>query len=225
MTHSLGRLYAPDPKDHPATRKLPARVELAPYLYWHTRWVGDQDDRSQTGYIVSACTGFAARGFLEAAPAITHDLDPFDIYRRAREHDEFPGEDYEGSTVRGVMKYLHELRRIGEYVFAWGLQPVLEWLTAYGPVVLGTDWTWDMFTPDAQGVVRDTGGVAGGHAYVCIGYSLTRQALRCVNSWGREWAQAGRFWLPFDVAERLIAAQGEAAMTIEIIREKVELAA
>jgi hypothetical protein len=60
-------------------------------------------DQGQEG----ACTGFALAGvihFLLNMRRMPNQVSPFMLYRLARHYDEWPGEDYEGSSARGAMK-------------------------------------------------------------------------------------------------------------------------
>ena len=81
----------------------------------------------------------------------------------------------------------------------------------YGPAVIGTNWHRDMFTPDDRGYITPTGSLAGGHAYRVVQAHPYRNAYRIVNSWGRQWGQAGRAWIHRDHVAYLLAARGEAA--------------
>jgi hypothetical protein len=138
------------------------------------------------------------------------------IYHGAQEHDEFDGVDYEGSTVRGGAKYLNEIvKQVMEYRWAFDIDPCLDWLAFKGPLVFGTDWKTGMIDTDPWGYIRAKGGNEGGHAYLILGYSNSRKALRVQNSWGTGWGQKGRAWLPYEDAELLIDADGEVCTALE----------
>jgi hypothetical protein len=54
-----------------------------------------------------ACTGFALAaviGYLLARRDLTRTVSPRMLYEMARRYDEWPGENYEGSSARGAIK-------------------------------------------------------------------------------------------------------------------------
>src|SRR5574337_1891017 len=80
-----------------------------------------------------------------------------------------PGGGQQGSTVRSGAKAMQNRGKLKNYAFTSSLDTAIKWVQAQGPVVVGSDWTNDMFTPDANGLVRPTGAVVGGHCYLKIG--------------------------------------------------------
>lgn len=208
----LGRLPAADDRDglHPMRAILPRTVEPVT-RYWRTGPVLDQGSSS-------SCVGHAWRQFLASSPTRTKaGPDAFEIYGEAQRVDEWEGEEpaYFGTSVRAGVKVLEARGHIVEYVWGLSARDVIDHIVTRGPVVLGTDWREAMFTPDGRGFVRIEGELAGGHAYLAYGYSVRRQAIRCVNSWGAGWGQRGRFWIAEDDIERLLRADGEACSAIE----------
>lgn len=147
----------------------------------------------------------------------TRSPGPTAIYNGAQQYDEWPGTNYEGSSVRGGAKFLtHEGEITGSYLWATSLNDVKAWIVHHGPVVFGTDWFELMFTPDPKGFCRIGGDVAGGHAYLVRGWSEERHAFRCTNSWSRSWGDDGHFWLSEKAAQVLVFERdGEAAGATE----------
>lgn len=212
-SRGLGRRYAPDPRDdqhrmgvflHRALAALPSK------RFWRTGPVLDQGETNE-------CVGHAWKGWSAAAPLMVRDPHPdqHEWYRGARDHDEWPGTDYEGTSVRGGAKFGQLQGRISRYVWTKTGDEVAGWVLQYGPVVIGTDWKATMFEPNASGLVVPRGAVEGGHAYLCVGYDRSRRLFRFVNSWGRGWGQEGRFWMDHDEFDRLLSDQGEACAAIE----------
>jgi hypothetical protein len=146
---------------------------------------------------------------------VQRDPSPSEIYRQAQLLDEWPGENYLGTSVRGGAKALQADGKLVSYGWAFDLETVLNWLAFKGPVVLGTTWYDQMFRPDVHGVVRPGGTVAGGHAYLAQGYDETTKLLLCKNSWSRTWGINGRFYLHYEDAEELIQSEGEACTATE----------
>lgn len=223
MTRGFGRIPAPDARD----AAYPMRAALRPGPLPTSRYflTGSHMplDQGQTG----TCVAHAWTGFLFAAPLMCKDApSAFDSYRGIVLADEFTDNDFEasqpnsnlqfGTSVRGGAKYFQAQGRLASYVWAESTGDMALWiLTGRGPVVLGTDWHWNMSDLDAKGVAHIGGGIAGGHAYLCVGYNKTRRMFRCINSWGDSFGEHGRFWITEDDMAVLLSAQGEACAAIE----------
>src|SRR5262245_45334597 len=225
----LGRLTPPDrDKDE---MFLMRRALAAPGTSLPTRktWgiSGTSLNQGQTG----TCVGHAWRNFLRCAPVRTEKSgpSPFDIYRSAVMLDEWTGNDDEGTlpdgdpgldagtSVRAGAKAVTAFGRLKSYLWAFALQPAVEWVLTKGPVVLGTDW-WSSFqTPDREGIVQIKVGarVVGGHAFLWRGVDTKRGLALCTNSWSDDWGKSGEFYIPFRDLERLIADNGEACTAVE----------
>jgi hypothetical protein len=149
------------------------------------------------------------------------DLQPDWIYHEAQKVDEWPGESYDGTSVRAGAKVLLDQGKIQEYQWSFDLDTVISHLLEVGPVVVGTNWYEQMFTPvpikNSKAVQIKIGGdVAGGHAWKLDGVSLNLKLIRMKNSWGKEWGTNGFARISFDDMERLIHEQGEACRAVEI---------
>jgi hypothetical protein len=162
-----------------------------------------------------ACVGFAVTAEAAARPVIVTgltDRDALAVYRRARELDQWPGEDYSGTSVLAGIKAGVELGWFREYRWAFG-EPDLRLAVGYrGPAILGVNWYEGMRQPDDVGFVHLAGAVIGGHAILCLGYSKKRDAYRLHNSWGQDWGQIGECWITRDDLARLLAEEGEACI-------------
>lgn len=128
-----------------------------------------------------------------------------------------PGGGQVGSTVRSGAKAMQNRKRLVAYAFASGLADIDEWIDAHGPVVIGSDWTNDMFEPDSSGYVRPTGGVAGGHCYLLLDKLDAEDAYLFRNSWGPGWGDKGNFRMKRSDFAQLLAAQGEACCAAEVV--------
>lgn len=209
--YGLGRLPVVDPRDreHGMARLLARRRAVKPWRYWTPGPVLDQGSEPQ-------CVGFAWRQWLYTSPTRTKDGPSApEIYRNAQRVDEWPGEDYGGTSVRAGAKIMESSGRLVEYVWATGVGELRDWLLTRGPVVLGTNWHQLMFETNEVGFVIPAGHVVGGHAYLAIGYSDRLDAYRCINSWGSGWGQGGRFWVGAADMDNLLRADGEACAAIE----------
>jgi hypothetical protein len=213
--YGLGRRPAVDPADQRfLMRTLIPRVSVRDRRYWYQNgWWGNQGSEPE-------CVAYAWTHWLEDGPLTQPGpaplRDPGLLYDEAQREDEWPGEGYDGTSVRAGAKVLQRLGYVLSYHWAWDLQTALDGLFEAGPVVMGTNWYRSMFEPDEEGYIRElTGGIVGGHAWLINGGSRSRGIVRCKNSWGRDWGRGGTFWLPFELLERLIAEDGEAALAME----------
>lgn len=196
--HGLGRLPAIDERDKLHPMKMALEPRRAPIVsrIWSGGPVLDQGSTSQ-------CVAYSWTQFLTSAPLMTklarlpgQSRFMADVYREAQKVDEWPGEGYDGTSVRAGAKVLMTLDRLVEYVWAETMDDLIRYVTTQGPVVGGTDWTEAMFDPRKyRGHLVPEGATVGGHAYLFVGYSRERDAFRIINSWGRLWGSAGRAWI------------------------------
>jgi hypothetical protein len=224
----LGRIkQKPDPRDQLHKAKPPKRapqLAAATYRYWNdSTWRGDQGNTSQ-------CVAYSAVHRIENSPktypATGPVVPPATVYARAQEIDEFPGTNYEGTSVRAGAAVMLERGFISEYQWVYDMTSLITLLHLSGPVVFGSVWWWSMFNPrrvkDAAGTYRQTlvidegQGEAGGHAYLANGVNLPGKVIRILNSWGSSWGASGRAWMSFDTAEKLLFPDGEACYYVEV---------
>ena len=215
MTFRLGRKYVPDDRDFRVDRIHPAHAAapLPPSALWADAAVLDQGD---TG----TCVGHGWAGWGDSAPVVDSfvEKDALAIYYEATCLDGACDSTYQnGSTVRSGAKAMQNRKRLSAYAFLATLDEIREWLANHGPVVIGADWTNDMFNPDDHGYIRPTGGVAGGHCFLLIGYD--GDTFRFRNSWGKGWGLAGDFLMAsadFQTILTGISDPGEACAAEEL---------
>lgn len=186
--------------------------------HWWAGPVYDQKDTPQ-------CVGYAGFGWLTGGPVTNHpDFAPADLYHWAQQNDEWPGQDYDGTSTLGLMKALKEKGYIGEYRWATDADTLVAWILTKGPVLVGTTWFKDMFTPENDnGFIRPTGDESGGHEWRITGADLDRKApdgtvgaVRMVNSWGVNWGDRGRAWVSIKDLDFLVKHDGEAVTVDEL---------
>jgi hypothetical protein len=216
---TFGRLEAPDDRDKlfPMSAVLPSSTTLE---YTSKHWYM-LPGRLANQKHYPRCVGFAWWHWLICSPLrTTSGPSPHDIYLSAQKVDEWPGEDYDGTSVRAGAKILHSRGHIASYVWAYSLKDVHDFVLNKGPVVVGTRWSDAMMETDSKGYLYPRQGsmLDLGQAYLIIGYSKSHGAFRCVNSWGREWGQDGRFWMKASDFEYLLDLDGEACGAIEQIK-------
>jgi len=206
--HGLGRLVAVDPRDglHLLFRKAKKSKRVTRYWY-DNRWWADQGETPH-------CVGYAWAHWLVNTPVINY-MDPNGLYALAQQNDEWPGEDYDGTTVRAGAKVLRTLGFIHEYKWAFTLDTLVEALLEKGPVVVGTDWYEAMSNPNRYGKIKIGGKKEGGHAYLLTGVDTKKRVFRIKNSWGRAWGKQGRALIGFAEMRILLREKGEACLAVE----------
>jgi len=168
-------------------------------------------DQGQEG----ACTGFSVCHEAAAAPVEVQDIineTAFDVYKRAKQIDKWPGEDYEGSSVLAAIKVGKERGWYEEYRWAFSIEDLVLSVSNLGPAVLGISWHEGMRTPDNTGYIHPTGKKLGGHAILCLGYDLGKDSFLLHNSWGKNWGTSGRCWIKKDDLAKLLKKKGEACI-------------
>jgi hypothetical protein len=181
--------------------------------YWDDNsWWGDQGNTPE-------CVGYAWAHWIADGP-ITHSgvqppISPDLIYHQAQLVDEWPGTNYDGTSVRGGAKYLNNSGKIGNYYWAYDVPTMVTTLLTIGPVVIGSNWYNNMFYPNSNGLISIGGGIAGGHAYVINGVDTVTRLFRIKNSWGQSWGKQGHAFISFDDMTRLINENGEICLAIE----------
>jgi hypothetical protein len=204
----LGRRFALDRRDEdfPIVKLASARIRRT----WPSLGTLDQGSTPM-------CVGFSCWKLLQSSPVINKpaNYSPVDVY-----HD---AQNYDGTSVRGAFKALKNRGYLSEYRWAPDVEALVAHILEVGPIVMGTDWDYDMFTPDRHDYIWRGGGVAGGHAWLVVGADTTRQnpdgsmgAVRILNSWGPGWAEKGRAWMATHVLAELLEADGEGGVPTEV---------
>lgn len=204
------RVQALAPSPAPTPTPAPQPVPTADVTWNDTDPTLDQ---GQTPH----CVGFGCAQWGNTLPVDDHFDNPAGdaLYYEAKVIDGEPNQE-DGSTVRSGAKALQNRGRLHTYAFAASLAEVIAWVDQHGPVIFGTDWYNDMFTPDPDGLVHPTGGIAGGHCYVCVGDLVSQGALLFHNSWGDSWGDHGLFHMKYADVVALLAAQGDACAAVEL---------
>ncbi|MDN5795050.1 MAG: hypothetical protein L0H79_04785 [Intrasporangium sp.] len=96
----------------------------------------------------------------------------------------------------------------GGHTHAFSLDALLTALSSQ-PVIVGTDWTKAMFTPDPDGRLHPDGSVEGGHEYVLDQLDTDTERIWMTNTWGTSWGQAGRAWFSFADFQTLLGRDGD----------------
>ena len=220
--HVFGRRYQKDERDNkfllaPDFKKADGVTKR----YWYAGKVLNQGATPQ-------CVAYSGYRFLTAGPVRNKKLPftPAELYKSAQKYDEWPGDNYDGTSVRGLFKYLNKTGYVPEYRWGFDLETILSYVLTEGPLVIGSTWFSEMSNPDRQGFIIPQGNVQGGHAYLLIGANRKKKqrgayakgAFRVLNSWGRSWGQCGRAWMSFMDFEMLLEfGDTEACVATEVL--------
>lgn len=214
----LRHLPAPDPRDYPPDRALRRAATFGKdYRYWTAGRILDQGNTPQ-------CVAYATAAYLLASPIRQAHPDPQGIYGWCQRNDEWPGENYEGTSVHAAMRYLAKNGFAASYEWGQNVLDLAGHIIARGPAVIGTTWWSDMANPDRWGYARVGGYNFGGHAYMIRGVNILKRdpltrgrgAFKLVNSWGRDWGVKGEAWITFNDMAALIEDYGEIALPVEV---------
>lgn len=203
------------PQEDPRNASFPIRELVGAPVLREKRWrLRERLDQGQEG----ACVGFGWAHELAALPyRIRQSNDSARaIYKRAQQLDEWPGENYSGTSVLAGAKAVQELGHLKEYRWAFSADDVLATLSAHGPVVIGVNWYRGMFNTDRANYLNVTGPVIGGHCVALRGLAKQSGKWYAIgrNSWGRDWGRSGDFRLRASDLDRLLNESGDACVPV-----------
>lgn len=188
-----------------------------------------------------ACVGCGCTHRRGGAPVLHEDISielALTLYRRARQLDQWAGEEYSGTSVLAGCKAMAEAGWITEYRWIGAgsgraIDDVVETLGHIGGIIFGLPWVPSMFEPRPSGLLEVADldkGTAGGHCVhgfgILLGHVLAGEAgpldlVVVQNSWGEDWGIAGHgaaggvCYLRLEDLERLLELFGEGAVVIE----------
>jgi hypothetical protein len=167
-----------------------------------------------------ACVGFGWTQCVNSSPK-SHEF-PNEVarevyYAARRDYDEWPGEGYEGTSVRAGAKAATARGWIQSYAFAASIDEVALWVLNRGPVVIGIDWHESDYRPSRRNgyFLTGEGEVVGGHCLLVDGvrWGLSEPYFRLLNSWGASWGYNGRAKISVENLRRLLSQPYAVACT------------
>jgi hypothetical protein len=219
----------PDIRDRlyePTLRALPARLE--PPRVTHVLDQGEE----------GACTGFALAAAINhllghnpgtGAAIAKRRVSAHMLYAMARRHDEWPGENYEGSSLRGALRGFYNCGACAEKLWPRTQQDLtLASARDARNTTLGAYYRLRPNLSDYHAAINETGVIYvsatvhdgwedprdgrihpgdgdGAHAFVIVGYDDTGFWIQ--NSWGPDWGRGGlAHWQYTDWARNVIDA-------------------
>jgi hypothetical protein len=207
----LGRNKSPlDIRDYQLAAYIPRVIDISGGREWaYQGLLLNQRDHPH-------CGGFGLANFCNNDPINDFflDADGIKFYKLCKDIDGESGQE-NGTSIRSVAKVAKQIGRIANYAFAYSVDEIAWWILNKGPVILGTDWTNDMFVPDARNIIHPTGEVVGGHCYE-VNAKTVDGLFRIHNSWGDNFGINGEAFISMDDLARLLRAGGEAVTAVEL---------
>lgn len=247
VTEHNGRVFDVQPSRDDRSLAYPVRPVLAaldiePVKPFARRWRrGPVLDQGQEG----ACVGHGVTGDLTADPVpvrlTSANLPPgaptraqdmaFWLYRAAQRDDEWPGEDYSGTSVNAGMKIARNLGLIGGWRWATSHEDFRDALVHVGPVVLAIPWYSGMYSAPG-GLLKVSGSQVGWHCLLATGWdpslsvngSPKTEKYRLLNSWGTSWGSYGSAWIDKTVLFDNLIARNGGEMVVPLDRRLARLA-
>jgi hypothetical protein len=176
---ALGRIYAPDPRDQrfPLKDVMP-RSALRAAAWKTTQWMLARGSTYGDQGPTSTCVRYGCTHLLLLSPIVRKTAFTLteQLYTWAQDNDEWPGNAYDGTSVRAGLQFLRKVAGlITEFRWATSMDDVRGWLTrpkgeGGGPLVVGTDWWTGMDNlgnaPALTNWWAPEGSYRGGHCWV-----------------------------------------------------------
>ena len=215
--YGLGRKPSPeDKRDYKLERYIPREALMGMLVSEKTKMKWDFPGESLNQENSPHCVGFSMADFGINSPTNTMytNQDGHDFYYLCKLVDGEPMQE-NGSYVRSAGKVLKDEGKINAYAFAFTMDAIKWWLLNRGPLIAGTVWTENMFTPNEKNIIRPTGAIIGGHAYLLN--EITEDGyIGIQNSWGKDWGDNGKAYISIKDFEILFDYDGEVMTAVEL---------
>ncbi len=204
-------------------KEVPMEIKLETYRKWKVPVLDQGTEGACTGYGLATVANYLLR--CRTAGAKAEKVSPAMLYHLAKRYDEWPGEDYDGSSARGAMKgwhkhgvCTHERWKPGDISKALTKERVSDAverpLGAYYRVnhkdlvamhsamaevgvLFATCVTHSGWdTVQADGIIPFSNKQEGGHAFAIVAYD--RNGFWIQNSWGAGWGKKGFGLITYD---------------------------
>lgn len=171
-----------------------------------------------------ACVGFGWTAELLAEPYLP-EKQPSEkqgnkiaqsFYKRAQKIDEWPGEEYSGTSVLAGAKIMVEDGHILRYRWCFSIEDLRDAVISAGPVVIGVPWSTKMYSTLDNGLVALGGKQVGGHCLTVTGYDpemsidgKKMEVFRWRNSWGKTYGLDGSAYIRYEDLASLVEERAE----------------
>lgn len=142
-------------------------------------------------------------------------------YEKSKKYDEWPGEDYDGSSIRGAVKAWSKegiceekhwpykpgkrgtpgpkaaenaaLYPVEKYERCLGLENMKHAIHYRGAIIVGASIHRGWFEAKGKKIIgfAPDKDIVGGHAFIMVGYNDSKGFFWVKNSWGSEWGIEG----------------------------------
>lgn len=203
-------------KDYPVRAILPENISYKAKM-WREGTILDQGREG-------ACVGFGWTAELLAEP-FSPTEQPTEqqgnkiaqsFYKRAQKIDQWPGEDYDGTSVLAGAKIMKEEGHIGGYRWCFSIEDLRDTIITQGPVVVGVPWSSKMYQTLDNGLVVLGGKKVGGHCLTVTGYhpemridGQKLEVFRWTNSWGEGYGHGGSGYIKYEDLKSLVSERAE----------------
>jgi hypothetical protein len=213
--YALGRL----PEFDERSRAYPARALLgAEPVLRDRKWRrGNAYNQGQLPW----CVAYTGKGLLNTAPlsaaAAYYTRSHYSVanfYDGAQANDQWPGNNYDGTSGLGLAKYLLARGLIKSYHWNFSLEDTLLTLANVGPVGIGVKWRSHMWDTDSKGFLDISGDEEGGHETELLGLCVKEEYVWGCNSWSTGWGLAGQFKVHFDDLGNWLADDGDSLVLV-----------
>jgi hypothetical protein len=211
IERTFGRLEQWDERSKNFRIKKIVKQEVPITTLWDCKTILDQGNKP-------ACVGFAGAHQAIATPVPQLNIDNNTgllFYKGAQQNDDWPGENYDGSSAVGLLKYFLKIGFCKSGYWAFNLLEHRLGISFDSPALVGCSWMTGMMNVDSNGFVHATGVGEGGHETLWIGNNEEDKYFTIVNSWGEDWGQSGRAKISYDDAEKI-----RSSMDVLFIREE-----
>ena len=192
---------------------IPAAMTDVFTKYWECPEIFDQGREGK-------CVGYAGIHWFGSAPfiqKISHAIADM-FYAGAQRNDERPGENYEGTSITGLMAYLKSKGHIDSYRWVRSMLELQQTICHHGPVVVGCEWREGCFEPDRDGFITFTGELRGGHATVWRGVNMEQGYILIQQSWGINHGIDGSVRMRFAEVQKLLRTHPQITLPLPIKR-------
>lgn len=218
----LGRHVNHDPRSRAYAFKAPAGISYSAVKWSRHVTVFDQGN-------LGSCTGNAAIGCMATGnfyATISGEPQRYTLdesgaiacYEYATMIDPYPGEyppTDTGSDGTSVATVLKTASMISGYTHALTLDDAMAALQNQ-PLIFGLDWYENMFYPTADGTLKVSGALAGGHEIVVDEWDPVTSRVGITNSWADGWGLGGRAYIPLAGFKQLLARDGDVTVFVPV---------
>jgi len=191
--------------------------------------IGPIRDEGPEGSTIGFSLAYAMRAEWKRKHGEDLEFSPRSIYVEAKEHDEFPGNNYEGTTLSGGVKALQNVGAALESDWPYsqkaplrpparrfriqrfdGLTTTAQIIDALkgGAVVPAALQVTDDFMhvgSDGHLTVRPGSPILGGHSVTIVGWNDKTTEFKFANEWGERWGANGFGFIRASDLQRMLA--------------------